>query len=61
MMANNTFSKTIIIGRLGNDPELKQSHKTQYTRFSISDAQTRDGQERVQWHQICAFGKQAQL
>ena len=60
--SNNTFNKTIIIGRLGFDPELKQGKNTSYTRFSLSNNSiTKDGQSEVQWHKICAFGKQATL
>ena len=58
---SNTFNKTIIIGRLGHDPEFKQTDKTEYTRFSLSNNTIHDGQESVQWHSVCAFGKQAQL
>ena len=57
----NTYNKTIIIGRLGCDPELKQGSKTEYTRFSLSNSTFHDGQEEVQWHHICAFGKQARI
>ncbi len=57
----NTFNKTIIIGRLGCEPELKQGPKSEYTRFSLSNSSVHEGQEEVQWHMICAFGKQARL
>ena len=57
----NTFNRTIIIGRLGHDPELKQGPKAEFARFSLSNSTFRDGQEEVQWHSICAFGKQARL
>lgn len=57
----NTFNRTIIIGRLGCDPELKQGPKAEYACFSLSNSTFRDGQEEAQWHNICAFGKQAHL
>ena len=58
----NSLNKTIIIGRLGNDPELHQGTKTDYAHFSIADSTpTKDGGENIQWHRICAFGKQAHL
>lgn len=57
----HTFNRTIIIGRLGCDPELKQGPKTEYARFSLSNSTFHDGQEEVQWHNICAFGKQARI
>ena len=60
--SNNTFNRTIIIGRLGFDHELKQGKNTSYARFSLSNNSiTKDGQSEVQWHKICAFGKQAAL
>ena len=57
----NTFNRTVIIGRLGRDPELKQGPKAEFARFSLSNASYHDGQEEVQWHTICAFGKQARV
>lgn len=58
----NTYNKTIIIGRLGQDPEFKTGGKTDVTRFSLSNNTVRkDGTSEVQWHKICAFGKQALL
>ena len=57
----NTFNKTILIGRLGRDPELFHSDKTDYVHFSICNSSFKDGQETVQFHNICAFGNQARL
>ncbi|MBO4349911.1 MAG: single-stranded DNA-binding protein [Proteobacteria bacterium] len=57
----NTYNKTIIIGRLARDPELNQGKKTEYVNFNLSNSTFRDGKEEVQWHRICAFGKQATL
>ena len=60
--SNGSYNKTIIIGRLGFDPELKQGKTTAYTRFSLSNNNvSKEGQSEVQWHKICAFGKQADL
>ena len=58
---SNTYNKTIIIGRLGHDPEFGQGKKTEYANFNLSNSTFKNGQEEVQWHRICAFGKQAQL
>lgn len=60
MSAFNTFNRTIIIGRLGQDPELKQGKKAEVSQFSLCNSRLIDGHEEVQWHRICAFGKQAQ-
>ncbi len=58
---SNSLNKTIIIGRLGMDPELRQGNKTQFTRFRLANTTFSNGQNEVQWHNICAFGKQAQI
>ncbi len=56
------FNKTIIIGRLGQDPELKSNpEKIDYANFSICNATIVNGNESIQWHKIRAFGKQAVL
>jgi single-strand DNA-binding protein len=61
-VSSNSYNKTIIIGRLGHDPELKQGPNAQYTRFSIChQSVTKDGHEETQWHKVCAFGKQATI
>ncbi len=56
------YSKTIIIGRIGEDPELKPHSKAEFqTVFTISNNTIRDGEEVVNWRRIAAFGKQAKL
>lgn len=55
------FNKTIIIGRLGNEPELKHGSKVDYCQFTISNVVIKNGDQDVQWHSITVFGKQAQL
>lgn len=56
------FNKTIIIGRLGQDPELKSSpNKVDFAHFSMCNSSIVNGNESVQWHRIRAFGRQAQL
>ena len=53
------YNKTIIIGRLGNDPELSKDGKK--ASFTLCNSTVRDGVEDVQWHQIYAVGKQIPL
>lgn len=56
------YNKTAIIGRLGEDPELKPHSKAEFqTAFTISNSTIRNGEEIVEWHRIAAFGKQAKL
>ncbi|MBQ9395492.1 MAG: single-stranded DNA-binding protein [Proteobacteria bacterium] len=51
----------LIVGRLGRDPEFHQGPNTQFARFSLAHSSQYNGQKIVQWHNICAFGKQAQI
>lgn len=60
-MANYSFNKTIIIGRLGQDPVFKSGAKTDTARFTLCNTTVKDGKEDVQWHNIVSFGKQANL
>lgn len=60
-MANYSFNKTIIIGRLGQDPVFKAGAKTDTAKFTICNTVVKDGEEEVQWHYIVSFGRQAQL
>lgn len=54
-------NKTIIIGRLGRDPEIEHTANGDVARFAISNNTIKDGVELVNWHRIKAVGKQAQL
>ena len=58
---SKSLNKAIIVGRLGMDPELHQGSKTEVASFSLADSSFLNGEERVQWHRVCAFGKQALL
>lgn len=59
-MASN---RTIIIGRLGETPELREANRgckaNCYTTFRLSNTTLRDGVEETLWHTIVCFGKQA--
>ena len=56
------YNETVIIGRLGENPELKPHSKAEFqTQFTISSSTIKDGKEEVIWHRIGAFGKQAKL
>lgn len=61
------LNKVMIIGNLGNDPELKYlPNGTAICSFSAAtsetwtDKTTGDRQERTEWHRITAFGKTAE-
>lgn len=59
-------NKVIIIGRLGQDPELKQTGSGQAVcTLNVATSENwkdRDGnrQERTEWHRIVIWGKQAE-
>lgn len=64
-----TYNKTIIIGRLGNDPKITETKSLnpetgkplEIAKFKLSNTVIRDGKEEIQWHDLAAFGKQAIL
>ncbi len=54
------FNTTVIIGRLGNDPEIfKTKNDLEIATFSIAHTEKSGDRENTQWHTIKAFGKQA--
>jgi len=60
------FNKAMIGGRLGKDPELKQSQGgTAVCKFSVATSERRgsgrDAKEVTTWHNVIAFGKTAEL
>lgn len=60
-------NKVIIVGRLGNDPEVKTVASGQTVcRLSVATSENwtdRDGQkqERTEWHRIVVWGKMAEI
>lgn len=59
------INKVIIVGRLGNNPELKTlSPGNMVATFSVatSESWVKDGQkqEKTEWHRIVVWGKQAE-
>lgn len=60
-------NKVIIVGRLGNDPEVKSISSGQnVAKLSVATSEAwtgKDGQkqERTEWHRIVVWGKQADL
>lgn len=61
-----TMNKAIIIGRLGKDPEMKQSQGGKaICNFSVATSeswkdQNGQAQENTEWHRIVCFGKTAE-
>ena len=65
-MAKGTLNKVLLIGRLGQDPEMRTTQNGQsVATFSIATNEswrTKDGeqQERTDWHNCVAFGATAE-
>lgn len=67
-MAQRGINKTIIVGNLGQDPEVKttQSGST-ITNISVAtsetwkDKQTGEQQERTEWHRVVFFNRLAEI
>lgn len=59
----SSFNKTIIIGRVSSDVVFKKGEdgRADKAAFVISNSTVVDGEEKVDFHDICAFGKQAAL
>lgn len=56
------MNKVILIGRVGNDPEVKEVGSSKVCKFSLatSETYTKDGQKvtDTDWHNIVFWGKQ---
>lgn len=56
------YNKTFLVGRLGEDPELKPHSKAEFqAEFYISNNTIVDGKGAANWHKIVVFGEQARL
>jgi len=62
------INKAILIGNLGNDPELSHTKNGQpVCNFSLAtsdqwkDKDTGEQNERTEWHRICIYGKLAEI
>lgn len=67
-MASRGVNKVIILGNLGNDPELRSfpnggavANLTIATSESWRDKQTGEQREKTEWHRVAVFGKLAEI
>jgi len=67
-MASRGINKVILVGNLGNDPEMKYANSgSAIARLSIAtseqwnDKNTGDKQERTEWHRVVFFGRLAEI
>ncbi len=67
-MASRGVNKVIILGNLGNDPEIRHmpnggavANLTIATSESWRDKQTGEQREKTEWHRVAIFGKLAEI
>ena len=53
------MNKAILIGRLGQDPEIRQTNNGNVVNMSVATSDKKDGQEITEWHSVVCFGKTA--
>jgi single-strand DNA-binding protein len=63
-----TVNKVILVGRLGNDPEIKNTQNGKVVcQISLAtsdvwtDKQTSQKQEKTEWHRVVFFDRQAEI
>ncbi|MWN90984.1 single-stranded DNA-binding protein [Gilliamella sp. Pra-s65] len=67
-MANRGINKVILVGHLGQDPEVRyMSNGNAVANISIAtsetwkDKQTGENRDRTEWHRVVIFGKLAEI
>ena len=67
-MANKGINKVILIGHLGQDPEVRyMPNGNAVANFSVAtseswkDKQTGETRDRTEWHRVVVFGKLAEI
>jgi len=56
------MNKVILIGRLGQNPELKFTQSNmQVCTFSVATSKKLKGEEKTEWHNIVSFDKTAEI
>lgn len=67
-MAERGVNKVILVGNLGNDPEIRYmpnggavANITVATSESWKDKETNEPREKTEWHRVAIFGKLAEI
>jgi len=55
------FNQSIVIGRLGQDPNSGQSGQNPWCNFSLATTEKYNDEEHTEWHSIVCFGKLAEV
>jgi single-strand DNA-binding protein len=57
-----SVNKVILVGNVGQDPELSEAKGYAIARFSLATTRkSKDGAEETEWHSCKAFGKLAEI
>ena len=60
-MAKGTVNKVIVLGRLGQKPEIRYtSDGSAVANISVATNEVYKGETKTEWHRIVAFGKTAE-
>ena len=63
----SSVNKAILVGRLGQDPEVKEVNGTTVANFSLAtgetwkDKESGERKEKTEWHRLVAWGRQAEI
>ncbi|ASG68927.1 single-stranded DNA-binding protein [Francisella halioticida] len=61
-MAKGTVNKVILLGRLGNDPEIRQTQSgTIVATISLATNEVFKEETQTEWHRVVIFGKGAEV
>ena len=54
-----SLNKVILLGNLGQDPEIQGEGNKQYCRFGLATTESYNGKKETTWHNCVCFGRTA--